>query len=426
MGSPDLNDHLDRLEDAAPTVRPSDASVSVRLTYSSLKEAQKVFAESLRRGALFVTGEFEWQPGQHVQLHVDLPFCGRSLEIAGIVAAVRPTALAHDDEEAGIALQLRTPLAALRSELEEATGAWFGTPDEPPAHGDRRATPRGPAHGLATLVVRGSRFPAEMLNLSYGGMLVLLEGLDLGLGGSGTAVLQHPHTGEAVSVECRIISQAPCDHGRMAAGIQFHYPARRIDEVMAFIDDLQGLQHAKELAQVRGSLGDAPLEDVIQTLAGASSEGTLRVSCGDEEGILIHRDGQIVHAATGLVSGMKAVSRLLLWSEGRFAYQASIDPFEATTEPLPIEAALLSATVNRDEAVRHGIAAFHPDDIFDVNTDLLDQVDSKLEDVHREIADHVRMGFPLGAILDILVQGDGVIYKALVELLESGVVARSN
>ena len=419
MGNLEANDVFAR---AQP--EPLEAAVSIDLSYASLQDVRTTFAESLRRGALFVTGDFDWKPGQYLQLRVDLPFCDRQLEIDGIVAAVRPAALAHDDEEPGVAVQLRTPLAALRKELEEATGESFGDDAETPHPGERRASPRGPAHGLATLVVGNAHFPAEMLNLSYGGMLVLLDGLDLGLGGSGTAVLQHPHSGEEVSVECRIVSQAPCDHGRMAAGIQFQYPARRIDEVMAFIDDLQSLQHAKELAQVSGSLADAPLEDVIQTLAGASSEGTLRVSSGDEEGILIHRDGEIVHAATGLVCGMKAVSRLLLWREGRFAYQASIDPYEAVTEPLPIEAALLCGTVNRDEAVRHGIAQFHPDDVFDVNTDLLDQVDAKLDDVHREIADHARMGFPLGAILDILVQGDGVIYKALVELLDSGVVSR--
>jgi hypothetical protein len=253
-------------------------------------------------------------------------------------------------------------------------------------------------------------------------MLALLHGLDLGLRSEVTAILKHPQRGEEISIESRIVNQAACDHGKMAVGIQFQYPARRIDEVMAFIDDLQSLQHAKKLAQVSGSLSDTPLEDVIETLAGASSEGTLRVSRGDEEGVLIHRDGEILHAATGLVSGVKAVSRLLFWREGRFTYQAAIEPFETSEVPLPIEAALLAATVHRDEAERLGIDRFDPDDTFRLDEGLMDQLAPQLDEVHREIAEHVRMDFPLGAILDILLQGDGVIYGALVELLDSGII----
>lgn len=400
-----------------------EAGGSLRLVYSSAEELEKAFAESLSHAAIFVPSEAEWEPGQAVCLSMDLRFCEREVEVQGQVAAVRPPGMARTGAVPGVSLQLGTPVAEIRTALEQATGLSLGTA-EPAAGDERRESPRGPAHGTATLAVGSSQFPAEIVNVSYGGILALLHGLDLGLGSAATATLTHPHREEEISVESRVISQTLCDHGKMAVGFQFQYPARRIEEVMAFIDDLQSLQRAKTLAQVSGSLADSPLEDVIETLMGASSEGTLRVSRGDEEGIVIHRDGEILHAATGLVSGMKAVSRLLLWREGRFAFQAAIDPFETAEEPLPIEAALVAAAVNRDEAVRHGVASFDPDDTFRLDEGLMDQLATQLDEVQLEIAEHVCMDFPLGAILDILIHGDGVIYKALAELLDSGVISR--
>ncbi len=52
----------------------------------------------------------------------------------------------------------------------------------------------------------------------------------------------------------------------------------------------------------------------------------------------------------------------------------------------------------------------------------MDQLAPQLDEIHREIAEHIRMDFPLGAILDMLIHGDGVIYQALAELLDSGVI----
>jgi Tfp pilus assembly protein PilZ len=395
-----------------------------RLAYGSAVELEQAFAESLRLGALFVPSEDEWRIGQPVRVTLDLSFCGREVEVSGVVAAVRLPGLARAGTVPGVSLQLRTPVPALREALVQATGLSLDAAELAPED-DRREFPRSPAHGIARLEIGSSRFPAEVLNVSYGGMLALLHGLDLGPPSEGNALLTHPQTGQEISVPSRIVSQARCDHGKVAVGVQFEYSADRIDEVMAFIDDLQSLQHAKRLAQVTGSLEDAPLADVIETLAGTSSEGTLRLSRAGKDGIVVHRDREILHAATGLVSGLKAVSRLLLWRDGRFAYQAAIEPFQTAEAPLPIEAALLVASVNRDEAVRHGVDAFDPDETFQLDAALMDQLAPQLDEVHREIGEHVRMGFPLGAILDILIHGDGVIYKALSELLESGVISRA-
>jgi hypothetical protein len=414
------------IEETQPTRVPVeeielDSRQELRLIYESADAVEKDFGAGFGHAALFVESDGAWQPGQAVRICLDLRFCGREVRIQGLVVAVRPPGLGAAGAVPGVSLQLQTPVASIRYLLQEATGVALATAERVTPE-ERRGAPRSPAHGVATLVVEGAQFPAEMLNVSYEGMLALLHGLDLGLGSDVNVILKHPQRGEEISIDSRIVNQTRCDHGKMAIGIQFQYPARRIDAVMAFIDDLQSLERAKKLAEVSGCLDDAPLENVIETLTGASSEGTFRLTRGDEEGILIHQDGQILHAATGLVSGMKAVSRVLLWREGRFAYQAAIEPFETKESPIPIEVALLEATVHRDEVGLLGIERFHPDDSFCLNEELMNQIGGELGEIHQEVAEHIRMDFPLGAILDILIQGDGVIYKALADLLHSGVV----
>lgn len=287
---------------------------------------------------------------------------------------------------------------------------------------ERRRFPRRSVRGTSSLVIGGTTHSAELVNVSYGGMLILLSRAEIGLGSEVATILVHPESNAEISIESRVVNRTRCDDDRMAVGVQFQYPFHRIDEVMGFIDDLQGLAPADKMTRLAGSLADSPLEDVIGTVAGASGEGTLRIFRGGEEGILIHRDGAILHAATGLVSGMKAVSRMLLWRDGGFVYQAAIGPFETSDEPLPLESALLSAMVHLDEAMRAGCDRFDPDDTFHLDEDLMEQLAPELDDLYKEIAEHVRMDFPLGAILDILPQDDGSIYKALVELLESGAV----
>lgn len=288
---------------------------------------------------------------------------------------------------------------------------------------DRRQFPRRSAHAAVRLAADGAEFQAELVNVSYGGMLVLLGDREVEIGRDVTSLLHHPQTGAEVSVPSRVVNRASCEDGRTAAGLQFQYSVDRIDEMMAFVDDLHRASLPAGPGELSGSLCDWPLEDVIAMLAYSSSQGTLRLRSGDEEGIVVHRDGEILHATTGLVTGMKAISRLLLWREGSFVYRTAIEPFEAAEEPLAIDAALLSGTVHRDESLRLGGGSkFDPDTTFRLDEVLMEQIAPELGEIYREIAEHVRMGFPLGAVLDILPQNDGVIYKALIELLEGGVI----
>jgi hypothetical protein len=234
--------------------------------------------------------------------------------------------------------------------------------------------------------------------------------------------LTQPRTSASVTFDGRVANQTRCDHGVMALGIQFQYALDRVDEVTRFIDDLRSFHHAKTLAGVAGSLGVTRLEDVLETFSRISSAGTLAIRCGDEEGRIGYEEGQILYARTGLVSGAKALGRMFAWRGARFEFQPGIEPLDPESTVMPLQSAVLAAALERDEIDRLDLGSLGSDDVFGVDEERLAQLEGDLDALQQELAENAAMGFPLGAILDILQQGDAAVYKAIVDLVESGVL----
>jgi hypothetical protein len=211
----------------------------------------------------------------------------------------------------------------------------------------------------------------------------------------------------------------------MALGIQFLYAVDRIDEVRHFIDDLRGFHRARELASATGSLSETPLEAVLETFAAVSNEGTLTLSRKDDEGKVAYRDGQILYAMTGLVSGPKALGRMFTWTDAQFEFRPELMLIEYEPAPLALQPAILAATLERDEVARLSLDNLGPDAVFSVDDERFAAVKSDLDPLRLEIAENARMGFPLGAILDILTISDAAILTALADLIEAGIVVQA-
>lgn len=269
----------------------------------------------------------------------------------------------------------------------------------------------------------GRRFSAETGDVSYNGMLVLLPGLDLGVGTELRVEIEHPQNGQKLEVDGRVANQTRCDHGLMVVGVQFRYELERVDEVGHFVDSLRSFHHARSLATITGSLEDTPLEAVLETFSSTSNAGTLRVMRGDQLGKLAYQDGEILYATTGLVSGAKALGRLFTWADAQFEFKPEIEPMDDAGGRLPLESAILAAAVQRDELARLDLHALDPEMTFLVNEDLLAAVEPTLEDIGREVVENARMGFPLEAMLDMLPASDALIYKVLTGLIEAGILS---
>ena len=92
-------------------------------------------------------------------------------------------------------------------------------------------------------------------------------------------------------------------------------------------------------------------------------------------------------------------------------------------ERIPLAAAVLAAGIARDELALLDLSSFDPNATFTVDDELFDAVAATLDEVGREIAENARMGFPLGAMLDMLACSDAQIYKTVIELIEAGVLS---
>ena len=118
-----------------------------------------------------------------------------------------------------------------------------------------------------------------------------------------------------------------------------------------------------------------------------------------------------------------SVDRLFTWADAQFEFRPEAEPMEGIRERLPLVPAVLAAVIARDELALLDLSGFDPDVTFAVDDERFDAVVSTLDEIGREVAEHARMGFPLGAMLDMLACSDARIYKTVIELIESGVVS---
>jgi hypothetical protein len=204
--------------------------------------------------------------------------------------------------------------------------------------------------------------------------------------------------------------------------MQFIYELERIEQVARFVDDLRSFHHARNLATVSGSLVTTPLETVLETFASVSSAGTLHLMRGDDVGKIAYQDGEIVYATVGLVSGTKALGRLFTWKDAQFEFRPEVDPVDGVRDPLPLTPAILAAAVARDELARLNLNDLVPEAMFSVDADRLHAVEPTLNELARKITENAEMGFPLGAMIDMIPNTDADIYKTVTDLIESGIL----
>ncbi|MGI9590569.1 MAG: PilZ domain-containing protein, partial [Myxococcota bacterium] len=284
------------------------------------------------------------------------------------------------------------------------------------------ADPRFAARTPVTLELDGRRFTAETIDISYNGLLAVLPGIDLSEGSAIRVTVEHPRGEAPLELDGRVANATRCEHGIMAHGIQFQYSLDRYDEVSEFVEALSGHEHARSLATIAGSLRENPLENVIETFSSAAPTGTLRLTRGTEEGKIVYRDDTIVSVTCGLVSGAKALGRMFGWDDAVFEFEPEAELLDVADAPLPLTSVVLAASVERDELARLDLGSVDDDTVFAVDAEQRRALESSLDDLGRELVANVEMGFPVGALLDILPISDAVIYQRLAELIEAGIV----
>ena len=399
----------------------SNSMAVVELGFETEQEFLDEYARNLAYGAVFVPDEVAHAPDDRVCVRLRFHFCDSQIELGGAVVVVVTRAMTTVDAIPGVSLQLDPAGEPLQSLLEEASGLSLPSlEDLSPPH--TRSEARVPARVGAELEVLNCSFRAETVDVSYNGMLVLVSGVDLSLRMLVRATLIHP-SGESLSVEARVMNRTRCDHGVTAFGVQFVYAIDRADEVATFVDSLGSFHHARQLGAISGSVVDTPLEGVLETFSALTNAGTLRLESKNREGRIVYRDGQIVLATTGLVSGTKALGRMFSWTDARFDFEQHPEDCSGQGDALPLDSLIVTAALERDELAHLDLARLPADIVMALDEERYLLVKDGLSALQMELVENAAMGFPLGAILDIVPTSDAEIYKAISELANAGILS---
>jgi hypothetical protein len=80
----------------------------------------------------------------------------------------------------------------------------------------------------------------------------------------------------------------------------------------------------------QGSLKELPLPDVIQLVSVSGKTGKFTLTRDGDKGLIYLKNGQIVHAIVGEMSGEEAIYALAIWNHGDFMFNPGEEPERQT------------------------------------------------------------------------------------------------
>jgi len=404
--------------------RAAVGGASLSLRFEDEAKFLEAFEENLVSGAAFIATRAPFAPRQSVELVFDLAFCGAQVSVpAEIVAVVEPPLAEIADSEPGVSLRFREGGADLKTRLEGATGLDL-TRTSAGAGLERRSRDRTRSDSDIRIMTDDDDFAGTTANISYTGVLALLPMTSIPVGTDVRVQLSNPMVELDIPVDGRIVHSRRCDAGMIAHGIQLQYPAERIEEVMAFIEFLQSFDQARRLAVVSGPIESGGLGSVLELFSHTAPAGTLVLTNGDDQGKIVFSENYILRCTAGMVTGIKALARLFLWSGGRFEFHHDIQLAGAPEDPHLLETAMMMASVQVDELHRIGLETFRSDESFSLERIPGANERQKLSDVERETLDYVADGFNVEAISDMIDASDADIRNALVTLIDARTLRR--
>lgn len=404
--------------------RPSSrAPLSMRFGEEAAFRAE--FECHIATGATFVATSEHYEPNDEVDVTLDLEFCGERIALPAAVVAVVDSSLADlANSPAGVSVRFLGSIPEMKARLEAVTGLDLST-EGARNRVERRTLVRTASDADVVITTRSETFSGRTANISYTGVLALLPMASIPIGTEVCIELSNPMVELDLTVNGRIVHSRRCDGGMIAHGIQLQYPAERIDEVMAFIEFLQSFDQARRLAIVSGPIDFCGLSSILDLFAQTAPAGTLVVTNGEEDGRIVFSENNLLRCTAGMASGLKALARLFLWTGGHFEFHHDLQLADAPDDSQPLEAAMMMASVQIDELRRIGFDRFRASDRFTVVANAGSGAREKLSDTECEVLDYVADGFRVEAIRDMVDAPDADIFKALIELLDQGVIRGS-
>jgi hypothetical protein len=209
----------------------------------------------------------------------------------------------------------------------------------------------------------------------------------------------------------------------MALGIEFVPPPEQCEELRSFIEDIQSAEHTRRLGGIHGSIEELGIQNLIQMLGNMSPSGTLTVRHGDEEAVVGMETGTLRYVQLGAVSGLKALSRLMGWVEGTFAFHARFEAAETPDEPVQLDAAISEAIQKLDELVEINLDAVPMDGPVRFINDPAGPDGGAASKLQQVVLDLARDGHTVRRMVDAIPEPDVDILRTITVLVDLGAIA---
>ena len=397
---------------------------TLELAFARPEALRHEYETNLANGGVFVATREPFELREKVRVRLVLGFCHKRLELGGeIVHLVSAEMAALGKTPQGVAISFEEPAAKIRQRLAPLLESVSELPLDPPvAPGQKPRAPRAAARVPARIKGAAEPVAGRTKNLSHTGMLVSVPDCGIPVGERVKITLSHPTSGEAMDVDGTVVREI-ADEGRVdAVAIRFDPSASRRGEVESFIDGVKNADHASRLGGISGDVAELGVPQLVQMLGSTAPVGTLTVCHGAEEAWLGFERGMLRYVRVGSATGMKALVRLVGWQQGSFEFHARLDPTQTPEPPLPLEGAILDATLMHDELGRPGRLLPPPDAVPRLAPASAPSAGADLGKLERAVLDLVQAGFPVRRILDVIPEPDPLILGALDALVEAGLV----
>ena len=374
---------------------------TLQMRFDTPAELRAEFEKNISNRGIFVVTDAELEVRQAVDVEIELfwvPSTSARVVLRGeVVHRVTPE-MARGGGIAGVAVQFEASVSALRAEFEP----FLGQEPLPDADSDRAGERRRSARRAAVRVpvrVRGANrpaFAATSRDLSGTGILLSLRDEQLGMNEIVRITLRHPAGEPSVEIAGRVVREVRDKRGRVAAvAIAFDRQQAADPEIQAVVAALREASHRGRLGGISGSIVDLGLPNMLQMFGSSAPEGTLVVEREGEQGWIAFAGNQFVAAELGSLTGKQAVFEMIGWTEGRFEFEAHVDPAllgRGSREPLA--GVVLEAVCARDEREHAGSQASSP--AIEMAGDATFGIDVEQEEIARSSLDKTEL-----AVLDL-------------------------
>ena len=384
---------------------------------------QREYDSNLSNGGVFVASDGSFELREAVEVELDLRFAGATVSLPGEVVHIVPPEMADMGGTPGAAVQFSDPPAQIREKLGAFVDTALKTPTAGATGRDRRGSQRTTARVSARIDLGEAVLEGRTRDLSETGVLIDVRGDDVPESGSVRLRLRHPKTGQEREVEGEVVRRIAIGGEVSALAVRFCPPPEEREAIADFVAEIQRIEHTRRLGGISGAIDELGPQGIVQMFANTAPRGTLYLRRGQEEGAIGFEGGLLVDVrAGGGTTGMKALVRLLDWRDGSFEFHSSLEEFDRTESPFPLESALQDAVHQIYEAAR--IGAHFPNHavlLVCAGADLaaLDPL-SKTE---AAVLDLARVGITVQRLLDVIPEPDPSILSALQSLFDEGAIA---